>query len=363
MLFLQFSRPERNGAILLAICCLLSASVPVALRYWYQPPAPDFSTFDRIVDTYQQSAPEPKNTALFEFDPNTAGEAELLQLGLSARAAAVLIRYRERGGRFYRPVDLCKIHSISAEDCARLQPYVRIAEVPKSIKKQSENRRIVERFPFDPNTVPQSDLLRLGIPEWVARNIIRYREKGGRFRSAADLAKIYGMPEEIIQALEPLVNIPEQPKGATPPAFASAEKATAARTIPEVDINRDGADTWDQLPGIGAARARQILNFREKLGGFSSVEQIAETRGLPDSIFQAIRPYLSLSPVFRKIPLNTIAKAALAEHPYVSFKQADLIIAYREQHGPFQNVDDIRKIPPLNDPVWLAKIRPYLSPE
>ena len=252
---------------------------------------------------------------------------------------------------------------MSEEDCARLQPYVRIAETRTSVKEQSDNRRVVERFTFDPNTAPQPDLLRLGIPEWVARNIIRYREKGGRFRSAADLSKIYGMPEALGEELQPLVVIPEQSQRATPLAVASTEKVPAARTIAVVDINRDGADIWDQLPGIGMARAQQILRFRDKLGGFSSVEQIAETRGLPDSVFQAIRPYLSASPVFRKIPLNTVAKAALAEHPYVSFKQADLIIAYRDQHGPFQHLDDIRKIPPLNDPAWLANIRPYLCLE
>jgi DNA uptake protein ComE-like DNA-binding protein len=223
--------------------------------------------------------------------------------------------------------------------------------------------RAAARFQFDPNTADAADLERLGVPAWVCRNILRYREKGGRFRSTADLAKIYGLSEELMADLAPLVQIAGPP---TPPpraAVAAAEKKSFVRTIPIVDINRDSAERWDQLPGIGPGRAQQILRFRDRLGGFSAVAQVAETRGLPDSVFQAVAPYLVASPIFRKIPLNTATRVELTAHPYISFKQADQILAYRDQHGPYRQADDLRKIPPLNDAVWLEKIRPYLSVE
>jgi DNA uptake protein ComE-like DNA-binding protein len=364
MKFLQFSRSERHGALFLALICLCAAALPVVLRQAYKPAPPDFRAFDALVDAYRLAMAAPAGAALFEFDPNRAGEGDLLRLGLSRQAVAAMLKYRARGGRFVRPADLCKIHGISSDDCARLQPYVRIAGARQAVNTRPRQARAAERFPFDPNTADAADLARLGVPAWVCRNILRYREKGGRFRSAADLAKIYGLSEELMSDLAPLVQIAGLPP-APPPraAVAAAEKKSFVRTIPTVDINRDSAERWEQLPGIGFGRAQQILRFRDRLGGFSSVAQVAETRGLPDSVFQALLPYLSASPVFRKISLNTATRADLTGHPYISFKQADQMLAYRDQHGPYRQADDLRKIPPLNDPVWLEKIRPYLSVE
>ncbi|NJL77073.1 MAG: helix-hairpin-helix domain-containing protein, partial [Saprospiraceae bacterium] len=37
--------------------------------------------------------------------------------------------------------------------------------------------------------------------------------------------------------------------------------------------------------------ANRIVKFREALGGFASVEQVAETYQLPDSTFQKIKPF------------------------------------------------------------------------
>lgn len=363
MKFFQFSRSERHGALLLAFICLCAAALPVVLRQMYKPAPPDFRAFDELVDAYRLAMAAPARADLFEFDPNRVAEADLLRLGLSRQAAASLIKYRARGGRFARPADLCKIHGISSEDCARLQPYARIAGARQAVNIKPRQARAAARFPFDPNTAAAADLERLGVPAWVCRNILRYREKGGRFRSTADLAKIYGLSEELMADLAPLVQIAGPP---TPPpraAVAAAEKKSFVRTIPIVDINRDSAERWDQLPGIGPGRAQQILRFRDRLGGFSAVAQVAETRGLPDSVFQAVAPYLVASPIFRKIPLNTATRVELTAHPYISFKQADQILAYRDQHGPYRQADDLRKIPPLNDAVWLEKIRPYLSVE
>ncbi len=113
---------------------------------------------------------------------------------------------------------------------------------------------------------------------------------------------------------------------------------------------------------IGEKRAQQLVKYREKLGGFLSVEQVAQMYNLPDSVFQKIRPMLVLeSREIRKINLNTASAAELATHPYFSKKQADLIVNYRQQHGPYRSVDGIDQIIPFTDKVWLAKVKAYLA--
>ncbi|HAL51567.1 MAG TPA: competence protein ComEA, partial [Sphingobacterium sp.] len=48
-----------------------------------------------------------------------------------------------------------------------------------------------------------------------------------------------------------------------------------------------------------------------------------------------------------------------AKHPYLSTKDAKLIVNYRDQHGRYVNIEDLTKIGTLSD-LAIAKIAPYL---
>ncbi|RMF31225.1 MAG: helix-hairpin-helix domain-containing protein, partial [Bacteroidetes bacterium] len=110
-----------------------------------------------------------------------------------------------------------------------------------------------------------------------------------------------------------------------------------------LDINRSSEEDWQRLRGIGPTYARRIVHFREKLGGFSSIEQVGETYNLPDSVFQKIRPHLQPSPIFRPLPLNRADFETLNAHPYIRYRQARFLVRYREQHGPIPNAAAFRK--------------------
>ena len=128
-----------------------------------------------------------------------------------------------------------------------------------------------------------------------------------------------------------------------------------------VDINSADTSAYIALPGIGSKLAARIINFREKLGGFHSVEQIKETYGLPDSTFQTIKSYLQLNtPAVKQFNLNTATKDDLKAHPYIRWQLANAIVEYRNQHGPFKSLEDIKKILIIDDATY-SKIVPYLS--
>ena len=60
---------------------------------------------------------------------------------------------------------------------------------------------------FNPNTADAVTFCRLGLPGWMARNILRYRSKGGKFHKAENFRKIYGMTEKQYQTLLPYIHI------------------------------------------------------------------------------------------------------------------------------------------------------------
>ncbi|MDR2824821.1 MAG: helix-hairpin-helix domain-containing protein, partial [Prevotellaceae bacterium] len=65
-------------------------------------------------------------------------------------------------------------------------------------------------FAFDPNTLDSIGFVRLGVKSWLTSNILKYRQKGGKFHQKSDFAKIYGLTEEKFKELESYINISEQ---------------------------------------------------------------------------------------------------------------------------------------------------------
>jgi competence protein ComEA len=72
------------------------------------------------------------------------------------------------------------------------------------------------------------------------------------------------------------------------------------------------------LPGIGSKLSQRIIAFRNKLGGFYSVEQVGETYRLPDSTFQKIKPKLILgNNNVKQININAASIDEMKAHPYL----------------------------------------------
>jgi competence protein ComEA len=220
-------------------------------------------------------------------------------------------------------------------------------------------------FYFDPNTATAADWKKLGVKEKTVQSISKYLSKGGKFRKPDDLRKMYTLSPAVADRLIPYVRIAVTPSELKREQRETSfpEKKAAPSSVLKIDINQADAEAWQQLRGIGPAYARRIINFRDKLGGFRNVDQVAETFGLPDSTFQQIKPFLQADErLVRKINLNTATLEELKAHPYIDNRTARNIIAYREQHGPFQRVDVLLRIGSIDEDLY-ARISPYLAIE
>jgi competence ComEA-like helix-hairpin-helix protein len=139
------------------------------------------------------------------------------------------------------------------------------------------------------------------------------------------------------------------------------EKRFVRKPVPPVDINLADTTAFIALPGIGSKLAERIVKFREKLGGFYSIDQIGEVYGLADSVFQKIRPLFLMAPfLVKKININTVSLDELKAHPYIRFNIARSIISYREQHGAFTAIEDLKKLVLMTDDIY-TKAYPYLE--
>ena len=218
-----------------------------------------------------------------------------------------------------------------------------------------------ELFFFDPNELSLSEWKKLGLGDKTIRTIENYLSKGGHFKKPEDLQKVYGLHKDEYERLAPYVKI----------EFSSANVALQKDNEPlgknfaprysVIDINTTDTSGFVSLPGIGNKLAARIVIFRDKLGGFYSISQIGETYGLPDSTFQKIKQYLKLeNTTIKKININTATVDELKAHPYIKWSIANPIIAYRNEHGPFSSIEDIKKVMAVTDEIY-NKIAPYLT--
>ncbi len=230
--------------------------------------------------------------------------------------------------------------------------------------KKYESEIQGELFYFDPNTASTNDWKRLGLPEKTIGTIQHYISKGGKFYKPDDIRKIWGIPEELADRLVPYIQIEKSfsKKEFSNKLVASPNPDKHQNTPSILDINLADTTALIALPGIGSKLANRIIAFREKLGGFYKVEQIAETYGLPDSTFQKIKArfFVSNSLSITKININTASVDILKSHPYIRYGIANAIIQYRNQHGNFNQIDDIKKIMLVTEELY-NKIFPYLK--
>ncbi|MBY0476577.1 MAG: helix-hairpin-helix domain-containing protein [Chitinophagaceae bacterium] len=218
-----------------------------------------------------------------------------------------------------------------------------------------------ELFYFNPNTASAADFERLGLRVKTIQTIINYRSKGGRFYKADDLERIYGLRHEEFERLFPYVQI-EQPttEKNTATVFEPSQTKKTEPKVFLIDINTADTTEWKKLNGIGSKLSQRIVNFRTKLGGFVSAEQVSETFGLPDSTFQKIKPQLQFnSASIKTFNLNTATVDELKTHPYIKYSIANAIVQYRNEHGPYKTVADLQKLDAVDETLF-KKIAPYL---
>ncbi|MFT3748685.1 MAG: helix-hairpin-helix domain-containing protein [Agriterribacter sp.] len=216
-------------------------------------------------------------------------------------------------------------------------------------------------FYFDPNTLPASGWKKLGLTDKTISTITNYLNKGGKFRKPEDLSKIYGLRKADYERLAPYVRIEN--------LYHKEEKSLAAGMPVQqaqghnkaIDINKADTTIFIALPGIGSKLANRIINFRQKLGGFYSVDQVAEVYGLPDSIFQKIRDKLVCdSKDIHKININTVTLDELKAHPYIKYQVANAVIQYRNQHGEYTSAGTLKQVRLITDDIF-GKIEPYIT--
>lgn len=194
--------------------------------------------------------------------------------------------------------------------------------------RENVPRRKVESFMFNPNTASVEELQRLGFSLKQAQAIENYRNKGGRFRRKSDFAKSFVVSDSVFRRLEPYID------------------------IPKLDINLADSAAFDTLPGIGGWFARQMIEYRERLGGYSYPEQLMEIRNFDKEKFDKLSDLIFISPQTAvPYPLWTLPEDELKRHPYIGSSAHGIVLFRNSQPKEKWSIMELernRVLPPEN---------------
>ncbi|MBQ8463661.1 MAG: helix-hairpin-helix domain-containing protein [Prevotella sp.] len=230
-----------------------------------------------------------------------------------------------------------------------------------------------ERFPFDPNIADSTQLLRLGLQPWQVRNIYKYRAAGGVYRKKEDFARLYGLTVKQYRELEPYIHISadylpaatlvdtkeqkeqqEQAPDTLRPAPRYSAKIAPGETV---DLNAGDTTVYKTVPGIGSYFARRIADYRTRLGGYVSVDQLDEIEDFP----QESKQYFTVSDAHpQKLLVNRLSLNQLKRHPYINFYQAKAIVDHRRLDGPLHSLSELKMLRDF-PPEAISRLEPYVD--
>ena len=299
------------------------------------------------------------------FDPNTADYRTMISSGVPRTIAVNLIKWRESGKVFRIKEDVALCYGMTDSVFFLLEPYITIGEEfkikrnapkqsyyskPQTTKKERHQLK-TELVPFSLDTVSASYLELLGFTPKQAELVVRYREIIGGYPSFEKFAECYAVDSTMAERLRPYIIFKEQ------------ERADSKIADIEFPIEINGADvtTLVRISGIGQTSAKQIVRYRELLGGYYSVEQISELQVVTTENFQRILPQICCdNSKIKKININFAAQNELETHPYLSSRMLKRIINKRLLKGGWSTIEEM-----IEDNIFsadeAARIAPYLQ--
>lgn len=225
-------------------------------------------------------------------------------------------------------------------------------ETYKSFKHKTNS---IKTTYFDPNTTDSATLVSLGIKSYVAKNIIKYRNKGGVFKKPEDFSRIYGLDEETFSRLKPYIKLKEEKnitvdvkKTDTITKKENDQQANITPSVPEnaqiisLEINTADTSSLQLLKGVGKVTSQKIVRYASQLGGMYDISQLSEIKGIYPATLETLKKTLTVDKTkIRKLNINKASLEKLKSHPYINFYQARVIVELRKSRGSIKALNEL----------------------
>jgi DNA uptake protein ComE-like DNA-binding protein len=237
-------------------------------------------------------------------------------------------------------------------------------------------KKEAQRFKFNPNKINAKQWQSLGLSIKQSEIILKYISKGGKFKKAEDVLKIWAVNKQTWEELIPYIvldeNLPPNQPLISPNKDTSAEEIQVKKAKEKAErfeafkqtllFEFNTCSKWNlkQLDLLDSLTIEKVFKYKTALGGFTSLAQLYEIEGVDTSNFNKLKRHLTLDVnSVKTININTCSVSQLNKHPYLSYNVALALVNYRNAHGKYAQINDLKKCMAMNDKL-LKKITPYL---
>jgi competence protein ComEA len=225
--------------------------------------------------------------------------------------------------------------------------------------------QVADLTPFNPNKFSLEIGEMIGLSERQSESILKYINKGGQFKIKEDFKKMYVISTEKYDELKEYIQLPVKYKSNyEKKEWEKEEAAFEKKPKAIITANLNEADSADlvKVSGIGPFYAKSIVKYRDELGGFVNKRQLLELYGMDEERYLKLASVLLLDnpEPYRMINVNTISIEELKNHPYFDWNLSRYLVNYRENHGKFKSVQDLKELRLIDTDLY-RKIAPYIT--
>ena len=290
--FVLFSKRMERGTIIWLCICVLIIFIPRIQAYFLEPELSYEWTYveeskgEPIFPTRNNASPfiSRRFKPLWRrCAPEALSSLHWQRIGLSAKQASSLLRYRDKYG-FHSLEQMQRIRVLPAAlltliaDSLVFDEQKTTAEIKYIQPQEKENSTVKHEKKtqkLDLNTATIEMLVALpGIGPYTAEKIITYRARLGGFLNVDQLFEIKGLQPEIIEATEQYFEI--------------------KREVERLALNTVTYETLKQHPYLTWNQANSIIKMRNQKGGFKELEELRESVLIDAETYKKLLPYVSL---------------------------------------------------------------------
>ena len=227
-----------------------------------------------------------------------------------------------------------------------------------AIQKELDSLRTIEIeskkpkvFPFNPNFLSDFKGYVLGMSTEEIDRLLAFRKENKWINSVKDFKKVTKVSDSLLNKISPYFKFPDWISNSKPKKNYLKKGFKEKTFRQKVDLNITTQEQLEKVNGIGKVNSKKIIDYRNKLGGFSDDIQIYQLYGLD---YQVINKVLNEFTVktpkeIVKMNFNSISASDIATIPGISFDLAKRIWEYRilneqiESFSQLQNIEGLTK--------------------
>ncbi len=217
-------------------------------------------------------------------------------------------------------------------------------------QKEMDSLRVIEEekskpkiFPYNPNYISDFKGFQLGMSVEEIDRLLRFREKGSYVNSKKQFQEVTGVGDSLLNVLSPNFKFPDW---VTSKKNSLKKELSVQKNLIIRDINTATIKELRVVNGIGEKLAARIINYREKLQGFSFDNQLYEVWYLDKEVADKVLMYFQVikKPFIQKININEASFKEVLSIVYLDYELTKKIFNYKDEVAEIQSIEELKKI-------------------